>query len=97
VERGGARWPWSGGGTGELEPLEVGDGTDSWGPVDREMWERRPAWKARTKREDIFPAKTRLTRELDGLAETVSACGGGTASGLAMPEAEWAARSAELK
>jgi hypothetical protein len=27
----------------------------------------------------------------------VSACGGGAASGLAGPEAEWAARSAELK
>jgi hypothetical protein len=62
VELGGARWPGSGGGAGELRWLEVGDGTDIWGPVDRETWERRPARKARTKREDVFPAKTRPTR-----------------------------------
>jgi hypothetical protein len=61
----------------------VGDGTDIWGPVDRETWERRPARKTRTKREDVFPAKTRPTRGLDGLAGTVLACGGDVASGLA--------------
>jgi hypothetical protein len=61
----------------------VGDETDIWGPVDRETWERRPARKARTKREDVFPAKTRPTRGLDGPARTVSACGGRAASGLA--------------
>jgi hypothetical protein len=48
-----------------------------------ETWERRPARKARTKREDVFPMKTRPTRGLDGPAGTVSA--------------EWAARSAEPK
>jgi hypothetical protein len=74
-----------------------GDGTDSWGPVDKETWERRPAWKARTKREDVFSAKMRPTHRLDGPARTVSACGGGAASGLAGPEAEWAARSARPK
>jgi hypothetical protein len=62
VELGGARWSGSGGGAGELGRLEVGDGTDIWAPVDRETWERWPARKARTKREDVFPAKTRLTR-----------------------------------
>jgi hypothetical protein len=62
VELGGARWPGSGGDAGELGWLEVGDGADSWGPVDREMRERRPARKARTKREDVFPVKTRSTR-----------------------------------
>jgi hypothetical protein len=75
----------------------VGDGTDSWGPVDRETWERRLARKARTKREDVFPAKTRPTRGLDGPAGTVSACGGGMTSGLAGPEAEWATKSAGPK
>jgi hypothetical protein len=59
VELGGARWPGSGGGAGELGRLEVGDGADNWGPVDKETRERRPAWKARTKREDVFPTKTR--------------------------------------
>jgi hypothetical protein len=83
VELSSARWPGIGGGTGELRWLEVGDGTDIWGPVDRETWERRPARKARTKREDVFLAKTRPTRMLDGLAGTVSAYGGGMASGLA--------------
>jgi hypothetical protein len=97
VELGGARWPRSGGGAGELGRLGVGDGTNSWGPIDRETWERRPARKARTKREDVFPAKTRPTRGLDGPARTVLACGGGTASGLAGPEAKWAARLARPK
>jgi hypothetical protein len=55
---GGAQWPGIGGGEGELGRLEVGDGTDSWGPVVRGTWERRPARKARTKREDVFPVKT---------------------------------------
>jgi hypothetical protein len=83
VELSGARWPGIGGGAGELRRLEVGDGTDIWGPVDRETWERRPARKARTKREDVFPVKTRPTCGLDGPTGTVSACGGGAASGLA--------------
>jgi hypothetical protein len=97
VELGGAQWPRSGGSAGELGRLEVGDGTDSWGPVDRETWERWPARNARTKREDVFPVKTRPTHGLDGPAGTVSACGGGAASGLAGPEAEWATRSAGPK
>jgi hypothetical protein len=97
VELGGARWPGISGGTGELRRLEVGYGTDNWGPVDRETWERRSAQKARTKREDVFPAKTRPTHGLDGPAGTVLACGGGAASGLAGPEAEWAARLAGPK
>jgi hypothetical protein len=58
VELGDARWPGSGGGAGELGWLEVGDGADSWGPVVRETRERRPARKARIKREDVFLAKT---------------------------------------
>jgi hypothetical protein len=78
----GARWPGIGGGLGELRRLDVGDGTDIWGPVDRETWERRLARKAQTKREDVFPAKTRPTRGLDGPARTVLACGDGAASGL---------------
>jgi hypothetical protein len=84
---------------GELGRLEVGDGTDSWGPVDRETWERRLARKARTKREDVFPVKTRPTVwvVLGGPVGTVLACGGGAASGLAGPEGEWAARSAGPK
>jgi hypothetical protein len=97
VELGGTRWMGSGGGVGKLRRLEVGDGTDSWGSVDGEKWERQPARKARTKREDVFPAKTRPARRLDGSARMVSAYGGGVASGLAGPEAEWAARSAGPK
>jgi hypothetical protein len=42
MELSGARWPGIGGGVGELRRLKVGDGTDIWGPVDRETWERRP-------------------------------------------------------
>jgi hypothetical protein len=39
VELGGARWSGSGGGAGELERLEVEDGADSRGPVDRDEGE----------------------------------------------------------
>jgi hypothetical protein len=55
VELGGARWLGSGGGAGKLGRLEVGDGADSRGLLDRETRERRPAQKARTKRENVFP------------------------------------------
>jgi hypothetical protein len=58
VELGGARWPGSGGGAGELGRLEVRDGADSWGSVVREMRQRQPARKARIKREDVFLVKT---------------------------------------
>jgi hypothetical protein len=57
VERGGAQWPGSGGGVGELGWLEAADGADSWGPVVREMRERRPAQKGQIKREDVFLTK----------------------------------------
>jgi hypothetical protein len=53
--------------------------------------------RARTKKENVFPAKTRPTRGLDGSAGTVSACGDGAANGLAGPEAERAARLAGPK
>jgi hypothetical protein len=76
---------------------EEGGGSDSWGPVDRETRERRPARMAQTKKENVFPMKTRPTRGLHGPAGTVSACRGGAASGLAGPEAELAARSAGPK
>jgi hypothetical protein len=68
-----------------------------WGPLDRETRERRPARKARTKKENVFPVKTRPTRGLDGPVETVSTCGGSAAGGLAGPEAEQAARLAGPK
>jgi hypothetical protein len=57
--RRGAGWPgatgFSGGAAG-VGRHGVGDRADSWGPLDRERRERtRPAWKARTKKENIFP------------------------------------------
>jgi L-2-hydroxyglutarate oxidase LhgO len=97
VELGGARWPGIGGVANELGRLEVGDRVDSRGPTVRGTRERRPARKARTKRENIFPVKTRSTHGLGGPAGTVLACGGSEASVLAGPEAEWAARSARPK
>jgi hypothetical protein len=53
--------------------------------------------RARTKKENVFPAKTRLTRGLDDPAGTISAYGDGAAGGLAGPEAERAARLAGPK
>jgi hypothetical protein len=55
VELGGARWPGSGGSVGELGRLEVLDGADSWGLVDRETRERWPARKREPKRKTYFP------------------------------------------
>jgi hypothetical protein len=57
MELGGVGWPESGGGMGELGRLEVRDGTDSWGPLDRETRERWQARKARNKRENVFPQR----------------------------------------
>jgi hypothetical protein len=54
----------------------------------------RKAW---SERENVFPAKTRPTRGLDGPTGTVSACGDGAAGGLAGPEAEQATGSAGPK
>jgi hypothetical protein len=82
-----------GGGVLRVSRREEGGGSDSWGLVDRETRERRPAWKARTKKENVFPVKTRPTPGLDGPAGIVLACRGGATNGLAGPEAEWAARS----
>jgi hypothetical protein len=42
----------------------------------------------RTKKENVFPVKTRPTRGLDGPAEMVSACGDSAGVGLAGTEAE---------
>jgi hypothetical protein len=53
--------------------------------------------RARTKKENVFPAKTRPTRGLYGPVGTVLACGDGTAGGLAGPEAERPARLAGPK
>jgi hypothetical protein len=44
-----------------------------------------------------IPVKTRPTRGLGGPAGVVLACGGSEANGLAVPKAEWAARSAGPK
>jgi hypothetical protein len=44
--------------------------------------------RARTKKENVFPTKTRPTRGLDGPAGMVSAYGDGAAGGLAGPRAE---------
>jgi hypothetical protein len=73
------------------------DTADMRGPLDREMRERWPARKVRTKKENVFPAMTQPTRGLDGPAGMVLACGGGTAGGLATPEAERTARLAGPK
>jgi hypothetical protein len=60
---------------------------ERWGWGDR----LEKAW---TEKENVFPAKT---CKLDGPTGAISACGDGAAGGLAVPEAEWAARLAGLK
>jgi hypothetical protein len=85
-----------GGRRGQKKVAEVGrrggeDTSDRWGPVDREMRERRPA------REAVNRKGKRISREdaTDGQARwagrAILACGDGAAGGLAGPEAKRAA------
>jgi hypothetical protein len=53
--------------------------------------------KTRTEKENVFPAKTRPTRGLDGPTGMILACGDSAAGGLAGPEAKRAAGSAGPK
>jgi hypothetical protein len=53
--------------------------------------------KAGTEKENVFPAKTRPTRGLDGPAGRFQPAGDGAAGGLAGPVAEQAARLAGPK
>jgi hypothetical protein len=91
-----------GGQRGRKKVVRVGlhggeDTSDRWGPVDREMRERRPA------REGVNPKGKRISHEdaTDAWAgwadRAISACGDGAAGGLAGPEAKQAAGSAGLK
>jgi hypothetical protein len=41
--------------SGNGQPAWEEDKTDSSAPLGRETWERRPAQKARTTRENVFP------------------------------------------
>jgi hypothetical protein len=70
-----------------------GAGYNRWGPVDRETRERRPA------REGVIRKEKRIFREENYInaARMISACGDGTAGGLAGPEAERDAGSAGPK
>jgi hypothetical protein len=85
-----------GGRRGQKKATEVGrrggkDTSDKRSPVVTETRERRPAREGVIRKGKHIFAKTRLTRGLDGPAETISACGDGAAGGLAGPEAERAA------
>jgi hypothetical protein len=53
--------------------------------------------KTRIEKENVFLAKTRPTRGLDGPAGTILACGDGAARGRAGPEAKRAVGSAGPK
>jgi hypothetical protein len=48
-------WPEATRESGNGEPAGVEDETDSPGPLDREIRGRRPARKARIKRENVLP------------------------------------------
>jgi hypothetical protein len=91
-----------GGRRGWKKAAEVGrhieeDTSDRCGPVDRETRERRPAREGvnrkgkRISREDATDARAGCT------GRAILACGDGTASGLAGPEAKRAAGSAGPK
>jgi hypothetical protein len=86
----GRKWLGSGGAVGKTQLTSGARLTERRGRGGRLR-------RARTKKENVFPAKTRPTRGLDGPAGAVSACEDGAASGLARPEAKRAARLAGPK
>jgi hypothetical protein len=90
-------WPGGGGGAAELGRPEVRDRVDSRGLLDRETREKRPARKARTKRESVLPQRRHRCTGWMGRQGGFHPAGTARPAGLAGPEAEWAARSAGPK
>jgi hypothetical protein len=85
------------GGVAELGRPEVRDGADSRGPLDRETREKRPARKARTKRESVLLQRRHRCTGWMGQRGGGRPAGPARPAGLAGPKAEWAARSAGPK
>jgi hypothetical protein len=86
----GRKWPGSAGAVGKTQLTSRARLTERRGRGGR-------LGKTRTKKENVFPVKTRLTHGLDGPAGTILAYGDGAAGGLAGPEAKRAAGSAGPK
>jgi hypothetical protein len=84
-------------GSGNGRPAGEEDESDSPGPLDREMRRRRPARKARTKRENVLLQLLQRRCGLAGPARLNSARERGEASETGWAKAEWAAWSAEPK
>jgi hypothetical protein len=75
----------------------VGDGADSWGPVVRETRGRWPAREGVNRREKRISREDATDARAGWADRAISACGDGTAGGLAGPEAKQAAGSAGPK
>jgi hypothetical protein len=80
----------------ELGRPEVRDGADSQGPPDRVMREKRPAQKARTKRENVLPQRRHARAGWAG-ERGFGLRGQRGQQEPAGPKAKWAARSAGPK
>jgi hypothetical protein len=57
MELGGARWPGSGGGAGELRRLEVGDGADSWARLTKRRGRGGRLGRREPKGKTYFPRR----------------------------------------
>jgi hypothetical protein len=73
------------------------DTSDRWGPVDKETRERRPAREGMNQKGKRISCEDVTDAWAGWAGRVISACGDGTAGGLARPEAKWAAGSAGPK
>jgi hypothetical protein len=91
-----------GGRRGRKKAVGVGrcggeDTSDRWGPVDREMRERRPAREGVNRKEKRISREDATDARAGWAGRAILACGDGMAGGLAGPEAKRATWSAGPK
>jgi hypothetical protein len=91
-----------GGRRGQKKAAEVDrrggeDTSDRWGPVDREMRERRSAREGVTQKGKCISREDATDTRAGWAGRAISACGDGAADGLAGPEAKRTAGSAGPK
>jgi hypothetical protein len=94
AERGGRRGRKKAAGVGQHGGEDT---SDRWGPVDREMRERRPARESVKRKGKCISREDATDAWAGWVGRAISACGDGAAGALAGPEAKRAAGSAGPK
>jgi hypothetical protein len=73
------------------------EGTDRWGPLDREKRENRTSLEGVNRKGKRISAETPSTHGPDGPAIKASAYGEGRPAGLVGPKAKWAGKASWAK